>query len=159
MNTNAHNNFNTETLLNEINDVIKKGLNNILKNYMDRYNLLEKTHKQIMMLPSVVNEINENTNYESDENNESDTNKNSQEDEPIFVSITEMTKGIVNEEIKLVEQKIVSLEKKYDSIILNFEKMFEKMSLLSSEIKEINKSSVKENNHNLSEKACRPSEL
>ena len=109
MNTNAHDNFNTETLLKEINDVIKKGLNSILKNYMDRYNLLEKTHKQIMMLPSVVNEINENTSYESDEN---DSNKNSQEDEPIFVSITEMTKGIVNEEIKIVEQKIVSLEKK-----------------------------------------------
>ena len=55
---NKNDNLPTEELVLEIENVIKKGLTKILSNYMDRFDLLEQTHKQIMMLPSVVNELN-----------------------------------------------------------------------------------------------------
>ena len=85
-------NFNTDDILNEVNLVIKKGLEMILKDYMSRYNLLEKTHKQIMSLPSVLNELNK-----DDEPMETiDAN----EDEPMFISIADMTKDLVNEGVK-----------------------------------------------------------
>jgi len=54
-------NFNIEPLVFEIQNVIKKGLSTILKDYTDRYELLEKTHNQIMRLPSVLNELNINS--------------------------------------------------------------------------------------------------
>jgi hypothetical protein len=53
-------NINTEELVLEIENVIKKGLKKILNNYVDRFDLLEETHKRIMSLPSVMNELNQN---------------------------------------------------------------------------------------------------
>ena len=97
--------INIDPLLNEIDDVIKKGLNNILKDFIDRHELLEKTHKQIMRLPSVLDEIN---------NNNSDNNDDelSVEDVPIFESIRDMTHGLVIEEVASLEKKFENLEKK-----------------------------------------------
>jgi hypothetical protein len=37
--------------------VVKNGVNNILKDFLNRYNLREATHKQIMQLPSVAYEL------------------------------------------------------------------------------------------------------
>jgi hypothetical protein len=51
-------NFNTQPLLNEIDNLIKRGLTNILKDFTNRYELLEKTHDAIMNLPSVRNHLN-----------------------------------------------------------------------------------------------------
>ena len=50
--------FNTQPILNDIDNVIKNGLAKLLDEQLNRYELLEKTHKAIMNLPSVVNEIN-----------------------------------------------------------------------------------------------------
>ena len=47
------NNFDTQPLLNEINDVLKNGLHEILKDYMKRHWLLEETHDKLVNLPSV----------------------------------------------------------------------------------------------------------
>ena len=52
-----NNEFNTEELVSEINNVINKGLRTILKDYINRYDLLETTHQQIMNLPSVLSEL------------------------------------------------------------------------------------------------------
>ena len=68
------NNFNTDIILNEIDLVIKKGLNKILKDYMNRYNLLENTHKQIMQLPSVLNQLNKSSdNLSVDDSSDDDS--------------------------------------------------------------------------------------
>jgi hypothetical protein len=64
--------FNIEPLVSEIKNVISKGLQTYLKNYIDRYELLEKTHKQIMNLPSVVNELNDNREIYTISDTESD---------------------------------------------------------------------------------------
>jgi hypothetical protein len=52
------NRFNLNPLVIQIEEVIKTGLDKILVDYMDRYELLEKTHKQIMQLPSIRQELN-----------------------------------------------------------------------------------------------------
>ena len=125
-------NFNTDDILNEVNLVIKKGLEMILKDYMSRYNLLEKTHKQIMNLPSVLNELNK-----DDEPSETiDAN----EDEPMFISIAAMTKELVNEGVKNIETKISRLEKNYDLILPIFDKIMKKIDDLNEEVKYIKKS-------------------
>jgi len=73
--------FDTTLLLNEIQEVIENGLNKILCKHMNRYQLLEETHSKIMLLPSVLDELNKNNfhkkfdydykfkdNYEREEN-------------------------------------------------------------------------------------------
>jgi hypothetical protein len=98
--------FNIEPLVFEIENVIKNGLKVMLKDYIERYDLLERTHKQIMKLPSVMNEINKSS--------DSDSDCDSEEDKPIFVSIADMTRDLVQKEISYVEDKLDRIEKKYE---------------------------------------------
>ena len=49
--------FDIKPLMGDIEEVIQQKINSVLSNFMDRYNLLEETHKQIMLLPSVANEL------------------------------------------------------------------------------------------------------
>ena len=49
--------FNTDPILNDINNIVKDGLTKLLDKYIDRHQLLERTHQAIMNLPSVVDEI------------------------------------------------------------------------------------------------------
>jgi hypothetical protein len=49
--------FNINPLLSELDNVIRKHMNIMLNEYIDRFNLLEQTHRQIMNLPSVVDEL------------------------------------------------------------------------------------------------------
>jgi hypothetical protein len=134
------NNFNTDIILNEIDLVIKKGLNTILKDYMNRYNLLENTHKQIMQLPSVLNELNKS----SDNLDVDDSSHDDNDDVPIFVSIADMTKNLVTEEVTAIEKKITNLEKKYDLILPIFEKILKKIDDLNADVKCIKSSSTSE---------------
>jgi hypothetical protein len=49
--------FNTDPILNDINNIVKDGLTKLLSQYLNRYELLERTHQAIMNLPSVVYEL------------------------------------------------------------------------------------------------------
>ena len=118
------NNFNIEPLVFEIENIIKKGVNTILKDYMNRYDLLEKTHLQIMRLPSVLNELNKNDYPESDE----------EDDKSAFVSIKDMTHTLVCAEIGNVEKK---MEKKFNSLVPILDKILGKIQTLSETVKEL----------------------
>jgi hypothetical protein len=50
--------FDTEPLMLELNSVLNAELSKMFAKYVDRYNLLENTHNQIMNLPSVQFELN-----------------------------------------------------------------------------------------------------
>ena len=50
--------LNTEEIINEVNNVIKTGLEKLLGNHLYRYELLEKTHEAIMNLPNVRHHLN-----------------------------------------------------------------------------------------------------
>jgi hypothetical protein len=56
--TSAITRLNTEEIVTEVNNVIKKGLDKLLGDHLYRYELLEKTHDAIMNLPSVRNHLN-----------------------------------------------------------------------------------------------------
>jgi hypothetical protein len=51
-------NMNSDPLIAEVGNVIKNGINNLLETFSERYILLENTHNQLMILPSVLNELN-----------------------------------------------------------------------------------------------------
>ena len=67
MNDTAIDTYNIQPLVIKLEKVIKNGLNIILSDYNERYELLEKTHRQIMKLPSVLNELNRS--YEDENEN------------------------------------------------------------------------------------------
>jgi hypothetical protein len=50
--------INTEEIINEVNNVIKTGLEKLLGDHLYRYELLEKTHEAIMNLPNVRHHLN-----------------------------------------------------------------------------------------------------
>jgi len=134
---NQHNNynFNTEPILNEIDLTIKRGLNKILEEFMDRYKLLENTHKQIMLLPSVLSELNN--------MNDSDIDDSEIDDKPIFVSISEMTQNLVRDEINCVEKKITQLEDKYNSLIPFLDKLITKIDSLNEKLNKTENAELK----------------
>jgi hypothetical protein len=117
--------------MNEINDIIKRGLKSLLKDYNDRYELLEKTHKKIMNLPSVKMELNN----ESDSESENDNSSNEEDNKTMFVSIKDMTHDLVKEEICFVENKLEKLEKRYDSILPILDNILSKIQTLGDEVK------------------------
>jgi hypothetical protein len=121
--------FNIDPLVFEIENVIKNGLKVLLKDYIDRHDLLEKTHKQIMKLPSVMSEINKD--YESD----SDYQDDRVEEKSMFVSISDMTRDLVKNEISHVESKLDRIEKKYESISPLISKILDKLESINDEVK------------------------
>ena len=123
--------FNIEPLVFEIQNVIKNGLKVLLKDYIDRHDLLEKTHKQIMKLPSVMNEINKGGNSDSD--SESDLEPG--DDKSIFISISDMTRDLVKKEMSYVESKLDRIEKKYESISPLISKILDKLESINAEVK------------------------
>jgi len=115
--------FNTQPLMTEIEGVIARGVKTILKDFMIRYELLEKTHNTIMNLPSVRNELNKSTDTEKIvTGDESDKGMN---------SINDTTRDYVREEMG-------GIEKKLDSIL-------NKIHLLDQEVKALKQVSQNEN--------------
>ena len=128
--------FNIEPLVFEIENVIKNGLRVVLKDYMNRYELLEKTHKQIMKLPSVINEINKGCDSDSDSDSEPE-----EQDKTMFVSIKDMTQELVKKEISYVESKLDRIEKKYESISPLISKILDKLESINDEVKVLKENS------------------
>jgi len=131
MQENKINSFNIEPLVIEIENVIKKGLKTILKDYVDRYELLEKTHNQIMNLPSVRNELNKHP-YE-----ESESDSDSEDEKTISVSIKDMTQNLIRDEIEVVEKRLDKMEKKFDSIVPILDKLLRKIETLNDDVKDL----------------------
>ena len=98
--------FNADELIKEMDFVMRKGICKMLGDFMDRYQLLEKTHKQIMSLPSVLNELNV---------CKSDTSKD---------TILEEQTEVKN--IDETNEKIDKLEKKLDKFIAILETFIQK---------------------------------
>jgi hypothetical protein len=129
MQENKINSFNIEPLVIEIENVIKKGLKTILKDYVDRYELLEKTHNQIMNLPSVRNELNKHNCEESD--------SDSEDEKTISVSIKDMTQNLIRDEIEVVENRLDKMEKKFDSIVPILDKLLRKIENINNDVKDL----------------------
>jgi len=126
MQKNTNNRFNTEPLVLEIENVVKKGLKTILKDFINRYDLLENTHRQIMKLPSVLNEMNkQESESDSDDVDDADSDLESKESE--------------NLKVIQIENKLDIMEKKYDLIIPILNKILNKVDVLNEEVKILKK--------------------
>jgi hypothetical protein len=119
--------FNIEPLVINIENLIKNGLKLILKDYINRYDLLEKTHKQIMKLPSVMNEINKCPDSDSDLEYDNDSSK--------FIDIRDMTRDLVKTEILHIENNLDRIEKKYEAMSPLICKILEKLESINDEVK------------------------
>ena len=120
--------FNTQPLMLELENVINNGVKNILKDFINRYELLEKTHNKIMRLPSVRNEMNIGSYAES----ETDDDINN------AVNVHQLDKTVANglrEEISEIDKKLVKMEKKYDEIGPILEKILNKIESLNDDVK------------------------
>jgi hypothetical protein len=113
--------FNLNPLVIEIGEVIEKGLNKILSDHMDRYELLENTHKQIMRLPSIRQALNK---HPHDLYSDDDT------DEPVIHNNT-----CDKSTVELLEYKLEKLEQKYDTIVPVLDKILNKIISLDQEVK------------------------
>ena len=122
--------FNINPLVIEVEDVIKKGLNKILADYMDRYELLENTHKQIMRLPSIRQELNKHPYdlYSDDETYDQQLHTKS-----MHKSSDYMTSSVVD----TLDHRLRQLEKKYDTIAPVLDKILNKIITLDEDVKSI----------------------
>ena len=142
--------YNTEPLLNEIENVVKNGLDKILSKTLQRYELLERTHKQLMNLPSIKEEIG-NMNSDSSDESESDNeytpiiNKD-QSNIDIIVANNALNSKIDNLisshsiaklDIVNIEAKLDRLEKKYAGLYPMLDKILDKIENLNNDVQKM----------------------
>ena len=135
--TKKHHLFDIHTIMNDIEKVIEKGLNKLLINYIERHELLEKTHKQLIQLPSIVEELNKRSITQpemifNDSDSETGIEKCTDID---FINIKDMTENIVCQQISSLQNKLDKMEKKYDAIIPILDKLIGKIHHLNDDIK------------------------
>jgi hypothetical protein len=121
--------FNTQPLMLEIENVIRSGVKTILKDFMTRYELLEKTHNTIMNLPSVRNEMNKSVVEEVGQG------CSPKVDIATISNIKDMTRVLVREEICVVEKKLDVIEKKFAAFGPILDKIMVKLHSLNEDVK------------------------
>ena len=130
--------FDIKPIMMDVEKVIQNGLNKLLVNFIERHELLEKTHKQLIQLPSIVEELNNRKQVihisDSDTDSETDINNFGSSD---FVSIKDMTENIVRDQVSSLENKLNKMEKNYDAIIPILDKLLGKITHLNDDVKEL----------------------
>lgn len=138
--TNPAHLFDIKPIILNVEKLIQNGLNKLLINYIERHELLEKTHQQLIRLPSIIEELNkQNNNYcvnNSDNEIECEIKENNFSNSSTIRVITE---NIVNHKISHLEDKLINMEKKYDAIIPILDKLLGKIGDLNDDIKELQK--------------------
>jgi hypothetical protein len=132
--------FNTQPLMLEIENVIRSGVKTILRDFMTRYELLEKTHNTIMNLPSVRNEMNKCVVVEEGEQASSP-----KVDTATISNVKDMTRVLVREEICVVEKKLDVIEKKFAAFGPILDKIMAKLHSLNEDVKIFKQSAGAEN--------------
>jgi hypothetical protein len=134
---NKMNNLNMEPLISEIENVIRDGVKNILKDYINRYELLEETHQLIMNLPSVRNELDKNFKSETFKKHEEIQAINFKPNNTMEIdieNIKNLTKNIVKTEIETIENKFDKMENNYNRIAHMLEKICDNMLMLNEDV-------------------------
>ena len=139
--------FDTQSILNEVDLVVQKGLNEILKDYIDKYNLYHQTYIGVLNLPAVkelhlsaINvDNNERTHPEMDsyvKNECHDLNANVRSE--LIEVIGNITKEYMEGEIKNLEKTVLTNFQSFTSSNnLMIQKMLLHFEYMKEEIKEI----------------------
>ena len=128
--------YNTQPLLNEIEIVIKNGLDKMLSKILQRYNLLEKTHNQLMNLPSIKEAIGKDY-YDQDVESESESESLNPEIDNIVSCQTTMKLDVLN-----IESKLDKLEKKYAGLYPMLDKILDKIETLNNDVQKMKSSHI-----------------
>ena len=130
--------FDIHSIMSDVEKVIQEGLNKLLVNYIERHELLEKTHQQLMKLPSIANELqSRQQNWNADSESNSEDNTENYDGKDFVSSIKDMTENIVREHVVCLENKLNKMEKKYDAIVPILDKLLGKITHLNYDIKEL----------------------
>ena len=108
------NSFDIQPIMTEVEKVIQCGLNKLLVNYIERHELLERTHQQLLQLPSIIEEF--------QLHNRSSTKE-------IVTNIP-----VYNVEL---EQRLDKVEKRLDAIIPILDKLLNKITHLNDDIQDL----------------------
>lgn len=120
--------FDADEMVQEMQFVMRKGLSKVLSEFVSRHELLEKTHKQIMQLPSVLNELNKTSSTEDTANSE----------QFVLKDVDQLHK-----DVDQLHNKMECLEKKMDDHICQVLQLFKDISYeISTLKKDLNKSSI-----------------
>ena len=114
--------FDIKDIMSDVEKVIQHGLNKLLVNYIERHELLEKTHQQLIQLPSIAEELNKRTPKEH-VNECSLYNDTHSKDS---------TQNIVRDQFIKFENKLNEIENRYNKIMPildNFKDMVTKLSI------------------------------
>jgi hypothetical protein len=125
------NNFDTKPLLNEINDVLKNGFHEILKDYMKRHWLLEETHDKLVNLPSVKQYYN----TSSQNNTNFDTSINIEH----LAENHDTVKENISEKISNLDDKINNMWKIYGEHLVKMSNQLEELKNEITSLKNTNK--------------------
>ena len=98
----TNNKFDVDSLLNEVNLVIQKGMNHLLKDFIQKYKIYEETHKGVLNLPSVKYLI------DCRQNDKLDSEVNVENNEDLKTILVNIAKDLVKEEVKTVENSLLS---------------------------------------------------
>jgi hypothetical protein len=128
--------FDIKPIMFNVEKVIQQGLNKLLVNYIDRHEMLEKTHKQLIQLPSIAQEINNRKNQTEINHTDSETDIDNC-DSSDFNIIKDITENIIRDQFFQLENKLNKMEKKYDEIIPILDKLLTKITNLNDDTKEI----------------------
>jgi len=125
--------FNTEPLLNDLNNVIQIGVNKLLSKYITNYKLYEETHNCIMNLPSVKMEIAKKNEVDETYDDLPDlisisSDSNSEEytdyfNVPLISGIDGRFCGNFNEPIEKILKDYSDKEEEFEDTILSMKKM------------------------------------
>lgn len=122
--------FNIEPLVNDIEILIRKGVKNVLVNYMERYEMLEKSHELLLSLPSIVNEFdkikvcnNNNINVIENENDNNNSTILNKKDDFKKIELDE----IIKKEFENIKLKLENVENKLNSLDIKNNNSFVKV--------------------------------
>jgi outer membrane biosynthesis protein TonB len=126
--------YNTEPLLNEVELVIKNGLDKILAKTLQRYELLERTHKQLMKLPSIREELNNDNDSCSDSDSDSDSSDSDTKLNAQKQRSNQEDNFVNKDDLFNVYYKINNLETKYLNLNGLMDKLIDKIEILNNKI-------------------------
>ena len=127
--------FDTTTLLVELNVVLNKGVKNILKDFMKRYELLEETHSAILNLPNIKGYI-DNTN-DFDEKNISEINSELGLD---LCEINNLDDVVFEKQDNISYDEFINFQKSTNNVI---DLLISQIDVLKNEIRDLKDSSKK----------------
>jgi len=112
------NSFDIQPIMTEVEKVIQCGLNKLLVNYIERHELLEKTHQQLLQLPSIIEEF-----------------------QLYNRKTTNLTKETATNSLQIydshLEERLVKVEKRLDAVIPILDKLLSKITHLNDDIQDM----------------------